>query len=70
MSYDTPIQGCRGCESTGGIWSCPIHSPNAYMRTTSYPQPFVHLLFSCPNCGEEIQFDGYKAEILGHKKRI
>lgn len=25
---NTPIQGCRGCDSTGGRMSCATHGPN------------------------------------------
>ncbi len=47
-----PIQGCRGCESTAGVWGCPIHSPNVYVRDT-YQKPSI---IKCPHCGKDVEF--------------
>ena len=56
-----PIEGCKGCEGTGGVYSCPIHSPNLYVRET--PKQFVQIYIRCPWCGKDMQFCGYKAEV-------
>lgn len=54
----TPIKGCPSCQGTGGVYSCPIHSPNLYVREV--PKPFVELYLRCPWCGKDMQLDGYK----------
>jgi len=54
MSYEPiPIQGCRGCEGTAGVWGCPVHSPNFYVKTPK----IIPFTIMCPYCGKEIELD-------------
>ncbi|KKL62547.1 hypothetical protein LCGC14_2184130 [marine sediment metagenome] len=53
-----PGADCEGCKTTGGVLSCPTHSPS-YLGWEQ-PKPFVHLYIKCPHCGKGIQFDGLK----------
>lgn len=57
-STPIPVSGCEGCSTTGGIYSCPIHSPNLHIR--EQPKSFVQLFIRCPWCQKDIQLDGYK----------
>uniref|UniRef100_A0A6M3L573 Uncharacterized protein n=1 Tax=viral metagenome TaxID=1070528 RepID=A0A6M3L573_9ZZZZ len=43
-----PVEGCKGCSTTGGVYSCPEHSPNTHIRKLSYPS------IQCPHCGKDI----------------
>ena len=58
MTYEMPIpvEGCPTCQGTGGVYSCPKHSPNVYVaeaphsgerRTAMKPEPF-QANKSCP----------------------
>ena len=55
-----PIKDCPSCQGTGGIYSCPVHSPNNYIR--EQPKPFVHVHLRCPWCGKDMEFEGYKSQ--------
>lgn len=66
MSDLTPVEGCKGCESTAGRLGCPTHSPNVYV--SDIPKPYTQLYLRCPECGQDIQLDCFKLESLGIKK--
>lgn len=38
MYYEIPqpVEGCSSCQGTGGVYGCPIHSPNQYIREQQY----------------------------------
>ncbi len=57
-----PVEGCSSCQGTGGAYSCPIHSPNIYVRTES--KPFCYLSLQCPWCGKDIVLEGIKQELF------
>jgi hypothetical protein len=40
MAHLVGVQGCSYCESTSGVWGCPIHGPNA-SGTMTVPGPGV-----------------------------
>ena len=54
-----PVDDCKGCSGTGGIYNCPIHSPNIYARKNPI-EPFVLMYLRCPWCGKDMEFQGYK----------
>ena len=58
MTIPQAIDGCEGCQGTSGIYSCPTHSPNFYVK--EQPVPFVQLFIKCPHCEQGLQFDGYE----------
>lgn len=58
-----PVEGCPGCRGTAGIYGCPFHSPNGYIRIRDFeapPEPFTQIFIRCPHCGQNMQFDGKK----------
>ena len=63
VSYEIPqpVEGCPTCNGTGGIYSCPIHSPNPFVREQpEQPEPFGKICLRCPWCGKDMEFVGYK----------
>lgn len=35
-----PIEGCPGCQTTGGVYACRVHSPNPLVSDANYAQAF------------------------------
>ena len=67
MAYEIPqaVEGCPGCNSSGGIYSCPTHSPGLSVRREL--MPFTYLSVRCPWCGKDIVFEGYKEAVINSK---
>ncbi|KKM13663.1 hypothetical protein LCGC14_1714010 [marine sediment metagenome] len=58
-----PVDGCEGCNSTGGAYGCVVHSPNMNFHVPIVTvEPFVHLWFRCPCCGNDLVFQGIRPE--------
>jgi hypothetical protein len=67
MNNLIPVEGCPGCQGTGGALSCPQHSPVLNPILNIKPLPFAKLSLHCPWCGKGMEFDCFKVEITERK---